>query len=100
MAKNTLDLENAVSNLKDIIKIKESMLEDQNSTIKTLKLNLENKSREFQNLAKELDHCNEALEELEKNSDRDRKQFQQQVFHIKLVGRTSITAGSIPYHGA
>lgn len=95
-----MDLENAVSNLKDIIKIKESMLEDQNSTIKTLKLNLENKAREYQNLAKELEHCNEALEQLEENSERARKQMQQEVFHVKLVGRSSIAAGSISYHGA
>lgn len=46
----------------DALKIKESMLEDQNSTIKTLKLNLENKAREFQTVLKELDDCRHELE--------------------------------------
>ena len=46
----------------DALKIKESMLEDQNSTIKTLKLNLENKAREFQTVLKELDDCRRELE--------------------------------------
>jgi hypothetical protein len=33
----------AIHQLKDVIKVKESMLEDQNNTIKNLKSNLDNK---------------------------------------------------------
>jgi uncharacterized protein YeeX (DUF496 family) len=41
------DNDHAIHQLKDIIKVKESMLEDQNNTIKNLKSNLENKVDEF-----------------------------------------------------
>lgn len=57
------------------------MLEDHNSTIKTLKLNLENKAREFQTVLKELD---ELRHELEGRQDKEQQMIAQLKNDVRL----------------
>ncbi|KAJ3326287.1 Molybdenum cofactor synthesis protein 1 [Boothiomyces sp. JEL0866] len=70
-------------NFEDVVKVKESMLQDQNDTIKTLKMNLENKTREYQNLKKELEQSHEYLQEYEEKDKAEYHEMQEQLREYK-----------------
>ncbi|KAJ3327047.1 hypothetical protein HDU91_004492 [Kappamyces sp. JEL0680] len=74
-----MQLRNDLRYSQDALKVKESMLDDQNETIKTLKMNLDNKTREFQAVSKELDNARDAFEEQEEKEHLSLKTLKQDV---------------------
>nr|KAJ3421510.1 hypothetical protein HK105_003282 [Polyrhizophydium stewartii] len=50
--------------LDQAVRVKTKMLEDQNETIRTLKQNLENKTREYQHIVQELEECRDEMDDL------------------------------------
>ncbi|KAI8929131.1 hypothetical protein BC831DRAFT_18866 [Entophlyctis helioformis] len=57
-------LRDQAAQLDQAVRVKTKMLDDQNETIRVLKQNLDNKTREHQSLVKELDECQQELDEL------------------------------------
>lgn len=68
----------------NVIKIKESMLEDQNDTIKTLKINLENKAREMNKVSNELEKVTDSYEEQEEKQHIASKDLRQEVRNVVI----------------
>jgi predicted phage tail protein len=63
----------------NVIKVKDSMLDDQNESLKSLKKNLENKNRDHQAVLKELETYRDAYEEL---AEKDTKELEAEVYSI------------------
>jgi chromosome segregation ATPase len=84
------DVQTATKDLRDALKVKDSMLDDQNETIKTLKVHLENKTREFQVLTKELDQYKQELELVDERYERTINDMKEQVLSLDIDGTSWI----------
>ena len=71
-------LKSTIAEQVNVIKIKDSMLDDQNESLKTLKINLENKNRDHQSVLHELESYRDAYEEL---AEKDTKELEAEVIH-------------------